>query len=219
MRERVIETDRGIQGAPDVRCFDQMQRHLRDRGLIATDDVIRSGITGGRALELGPGPGYPGLEWLRKTEGSSLVAIEISPNMIATARKNAREYGLASRVEYTLGRVEAIPFADEAFDAVFSNSSLHEWSEPEEAFFEIYRVLRPGGRWFISDLKRNMNAVIVWAMKASVRLAEMRPGLKTSIDASYTRYELEAILARTPLKSAQVSENPFGLRIQGIKSP
>jgi len=151
MRENVHESedqrDRpGHPGEFDVKYFDRMQRHLRGKGLIATDDIIQSGITGGLALELGSGPGYLGLEWLQRTGGSSLCGVEISRNMINIAQKNAREYGLASRAEYTLGRVEEVPFADETFDAVFSNGSLHEWSDPERAFHEIYRVLKPGGR-------------------------------------------------------------------------
>ena len=93
MRERIKETDQGIQGEANVRHFDRMQRHLRDRGLIATDEIIRSGIAGGLALELGPGPGYLGLEWLQRTDETSLKAVEISRHMIDVARKNAREYG------------------------------------------------------------------------------------------------------------------------------
>jgi len=54
-------------------------------------------------------------------------------------------------------------------------------------------------------------------MKISVRPAEMRPGLQTSIDAAYTRSELETILAGTPLESSSLSENPFGLRVLGVK--
>ena len=49
--------------------------------------------------------------------------------MIDIAQKNAREYGLAPRAECTRGGAEEIPFADDVFDAVFSNAFLHEWSE------------------------------------------------------------------------------------------
>ncbi|MDN7026150.1 methyltransferase domain-containing protein [Methanoculleus sp. FWC-SCC1] len=217
MKQRIKETDQGIQGELDVERFDRMQRHLRDKGLIATDDIIASGIAAGRALELGPGPGYLGLEWLRRIDGTDLAAVEISRKMIDTARRNAEEYGLASRARYTHARVEEIPFADGTFDAVFSNGSLHEWSDPERAFGEIYRVLKPGGRWYVSDLKRDLNPAVAWFMKVSVRPPEMRPGLQTSIDAAYTRSELAAMAAGTPLKSAEISENPFGLHMRGMK--
>jgi len=65
VKPRVIETSEGIQGEFDVQAYDQMARKLRDRGWIVTNDIIRSGMTSGLALELSPGPGYPGLEWLK----------------------------------------------------------------------------------------------------------------------------------------------------------
>lgn len=63
-RERIIETTEGIQDEFDVEMYDSMMRDLRDKGWIETKDIIKSGITSGHALEIGPGPGYLGLEWL-----------------------------------------------------------------------------------------------------------------------------------------------------------
>jgi len=217
MKMRIIETTDGIQGEADVALFDRMQRHLRDKGWIGTDRLLAFGINAGVALEVGPGPGYLGLEWLSKTNGTSLKTVEISPNMIAVAQKNAAEYGLLPRVEYRLGRAEEIPFGDETFDAVFSNGSLHEWSDPLQAFHEVHRVLRQGGRYAITDLKRNMNPLARWFLKTSVRPKEMQSGLLSSIHAAYTKKEIEQIVARTTVKSATVSESQIGLTITGIK--
>jgi len=61
-RPRVEDTDSGIQGEFNVAIYDKMQRRLRDKGWIETKDIIKSGITKGLALEVGPGPGYLGLE-------------------------------------------------------------------------------------------------------------------------------------------------------------
>jgi ubiquinone/menaquinone biosynthesis C-methylase UbiE len=84
-RPRVIETDEGIQGEFTVQIYDRMQRKLRDKGWIETKDVINSGITDGLALELGPGPGYLGLEWLKNTSGTTLIGLDISEDMISVA--------------------------------------------------------------------------------------------------------------------------------------
>jgi hypothetical protein len=61
-KPRVPETDHGIQGEFNVTVYDQMQRGLRDKGWIETKELLRHGVTQGCALEIGPGPGYLGLE-------------------------------------------------------------------------------------------------------------------------------------------------------------
>jgi len=61
-KQRVAETDHGIQGEFPVEIYDQMQRRFRDKGWIETKDIINTGISRGVALEIGPGPGYLGLK-------------------------------------------------------------------------------------------------------------------------------------------------------------
>jgi ubiquinone/menaquinone biosynthesis C-methylase UbiE len=135
---------------------------------------------------VGPGPGYLGLEWLKKTKDTQLTGIEISANMVKLAEKNAEEYGLSSRINYVIGDARNMPFIDNTFDGVFTNGSLHEWAKPIDIFNEIYRVLKPGGVYFISDLRRDINFFIKWLMKALVKPKEIKPGFITSINASYT---------------------------------
>ena len=53
-----------------------------------------------------------------------------------------------------------MPFEDASFAAVFTNGSLHEWADLQSIFREIARVLRPGGRVFISDLRRDAIAPV-----------------------------------------------------------
>jgi ubiquinone/menaquinone biosynthesis C-methylase UbiE len=165
IKPRVIETDEGIQGDFNVTTYDKMQRYLRDRGWIETNSIIAFGIDSGLALEIGPGPGYLGLEWLKKTTNTNLKCVEISRDMIKIAEKNAKEYNFIDRVEYKEGKAEMIPLDDNMFDAVFSNGSLHEWPDPIKAFNEIYRVLKRGGKFFISDMRRDMNPLMVWFLK------------------------------------------------------
>ncbi len=84
-RPRVTETDQGIQGEFTVTLYDQMQRRLRDKGWIETKDIIKSGITKGIALEIGPGPGYLGLEWLKNgvCQGSCRVSeFHVMPSFV-----------------------------------------------------------------------------------------------------------------------------------------
>jgi ubiquinone/menaquinone biosynthesis C-methylase UbiE len=216
-KPRVIETDQGIQGQFNVAVYDQMQRTFRDRGWIETGEIIKHGITRGHALEVGPGPGYLGLEWLRQTEGTRLTGLDISPDMIATAEKNAREYGLSGRVEYVCSNADIMPFDDNTFDAVFTNGSLHEWADPKRIFDEIGRVVKPGGRVFISDLRRDAIAPVRWFLWLGTSPAEIRPGLVTSLNAAYTPAELRELLRGTRLAGFTVSSNLLGLTVFGTR--
>ena len=217
VRPRVVETNEGIRGEMNVEVYDQMMRRLRDRGWIETKQIIESGITAGLALEIGPGPGYLGLEWLQKTEGTKLNGIEISPEMIQISGKNAKEYGLEQRVKYIWGDAQKMPFDDSSFDSVFTNGSLHEWSQPKMIFNEVFRVLKPGGKYFISDLRRDMSSLMRSFMRIVTKPKEIRPGLETSISAAYTVEEIEAILAETNLRGYEVKKLMMGFMITGTK--
>ena len=116
-----------------------------------------------------------------------------------------------------MGDASNMPFSDNTFNGVFTNGSLHEWSQPEKIFNEIYRVLKPQSIYFISDLRRDMNFFIKWFMKAVTKPVEIRPGLITSINASYTLKEIQSILNNTALKNSTISCNLMGIIIKGIK--
>ncbi len=217
VKPRVTETDEGITGEFEVRMYDQMQRSLRDKGYMETEDVIEAGVNSGLALEIGPGPGYLGLEWLKSTEGTTLKGLEISDEMIAVAEKNAKEYGLQNRVQYVKGDARKLPFEDAYFDGVFTNGSMHEWAEPEEVMNEAFRVLKPGGTFFISDLRRDMNPLVKWYLWFMAKPKESRPGLISSINAAYTPGELRVLVDRTALKGSRVGSNWIGVMVSGWK--
>ena len=216
VRQRVVETHDGIQGEFTVQAYDRLQRKMRDKGWIETKDIIKSGITNGIALEVGPGPGYLGLEWLMNTTGTSLIGLDISPDMIAVAERNAEEYGLSDRADYVQSSGDRMPFKDGSFDAVFTNGSLHEWSDPEKTFDEIRRVLKRGGRVFISDLRRDMGFFIRWFLLINTKPKYMRGGLITSLNAAYTPPELRELARGTGLESCAVSGNLIGIKLAGV---
>lgn len=137
--------------------------------------------------------------------------------MTRLAERNASEYGVQARVEYRGGEGNHLPFDDQAFDAVFTNGSLHEWVDPEGTFNEIHRVLKPGGRFYISDLRRDMPLWMRWFLWLGTKPAFIRPYLFSSIDAAYTRGELRVMVDRTRLKGAAIGGNLVGSEISGSK--
>ncbi|MFF5314698.1 class I SAM-dependent methyltransferase [Streptomyces massasporeus] len=216
---RVPETDEGLQGDELALKYDEMQRHIRDNGWLQEkiDDILAAEISTGEVLELGCGPGYLGLEWLTQAEDSArLVGLDISPAMLRRAGINAGGYGVAERCRYECGTVLALPFEDDRFDHVISASSLHEWADPVTALSEMHRVLRPGGRYCVSDLRRDVDRTTFQFMKANIA-ADMRPGFRTSIRSAYVKSEIEELLRGTALDTAVVTEVQMGIVITGRK--
>lgn len=216
-RQRKPETDQGIVGEAIVRDYDEMQRKLRDRGLLETKEIMKHGITGGAVLEIGPGPGYLGLEWLKRNPSSRLFWLEISEDMKKLAERNADAYGLKDRIVMTVAdATRDFPFGDDYFDGVFTSGSLHEWSDPVTVFNEMERVLKPNGAFFVGDLKRNINPLIAWIMGMNAKKV-MKEGLRSSINAAYTKNEVISLLKRSKCRDFSVTESPFGLSIRGKK--
>lgn len=215
MKPRMIETNQGIQEELTVELFDQFARGMRDKGWNGIEEMIATGIKGGDLLEIGPGPGYVGLELAKKISPKSLTGCEISPAMLVFARKNAADYGIDA--QYVQGNAMEMPFAEGTFDAVISNGSMHEWENPIRVFDEIYRVLRPGGRYCITDLRRDAHPLKKTAILLSVRPKAMRPGYVTSLNAAYTLTEITELLRHSALCGASVKNDFFGLSIAGQK--
>lgn len=217
-KQRIIETNEGIQDQLTVEVFDRFAKVMRDKGWNNVDSILKSGITKGNVLEIGPGPGYVGLEWLKKCPDSNLTGCEISREMMKLAENNASDYGFESRANYVEGNCMQMPFPDSSFDAVFSNGSLHEWEEPIKVFNEIGRVLKPGGIFCVTDMRRDVKPFIKWMIYASTKPKEIRPGFLSSLNAAYTVLEINNILSRSKLKSADVQSEFFGLSITGSKA-
>ncbi len=217
IESRIPETCDGIQDEGTTEEYDHMQRGLRDEGHLPVHELAGCTQAGDHALEIGPGPGYLGLEWLSHTEGTHLTGLEISPAMIAIAERNAIEYQLLDRVAYKEGNALSMPFPDNTFDCAFSNGSLHEWEDAVQVFSEILRVLRPGGSVFVSDLRRDLSPEIFGFMRNSCLGTEIRKGFETSVRASYTQGELETLLEGIGFSRLQVIAHPYGLVVSGEK--
>lgn len=61
--------------------FDRFAKMIRGKGWNNVDSFLKAGITRGNVLEIGPGPGYVGLEWLKQAPDSTLTGCEISRDM------------------------------------------------------------------------------------------------------------------------------------------
>jgi len=214
----VVETVEGIQGAFDAEAYDRWMKGMRKRGWIETREILAAGIVSGHALEISPGPGHLGLDWLSKTRETRLTGLDLSEEMLKRCRRNAEVEGLASRTAYVHGDACSMPFDAETFDAVFANGGLHEWENPVAVFNEIERVLRRRGTYCITDLRRDMNPILRELMRVLTVSRSMRAGFLSSARAAYIPKEARDLVARSRLAKTRVAANPIGLVIVGVKT-
>lgn len=107
---------------------------------------------GDRVLDLGSGAGndcFVARAIVGKT--GQVTGLDFTEAMVAKARLNAQKLGY-DNLSFILGDIEHMPLPDEAFDVVISNCVLNLVPDKQKAFAEIWRVLKPGGHFCVSDV-------------------------------------------------------------------
>jgi ubiquinone/menaquinone biosynthesis C-methylase UbiE len=175
---------------------------------------------GSRVLEIAPGPGYFSIA-LAKLGKYQISGLDISKSFVEMARKNAEQSGV--HVDFQEGSASDMPFADEAFDFTFCQAAFKNFAQPVKAIAEMYRVLRPGGRSVILDLRRDasraeinrhietmgLNPVNRWITKWTFQNFLLKN--------AYTISEMEGFIAQTPFNDYRFEPDDIGFTLWLVK--
>src|SRR6184192_852435 len=130
-------------------------------------------------LDLGSGGGIDVLLSARRVGATGKAyGLDMTDEMLALARENQRTAGVTN-VEFLKGEIERIPLPDASVDVVISNCVINLSADKRRVLAETFRVLKPGGRFAVSDIVRRralpepvMRSVELWAGCVSGALEE-----------------------------------------------
>jgi ubiquinone/menaquinone biosynthesis C-methylase UbiE len=171
---------------------------------------------GSSVLEVAPGPGYFCIE-LARLGSYAITGLDISRTFVKMAAKKATEAGV--QVNFTQGSASNMPFPRGSFDFLLCRAAFKNFADPVGALKEVCRVLRPGGRGLIIDLRRDASPGTIsrhvdgmglsTVNRVLTKLAFMTMLLKSA----YTREQFQQMLAQTEFSSVEIAEDGIGFEI------
>ncbi|HEU0214090.1 MAG TPA: methyltransferase domain-containing protein [Jiangellaceae bacterium] len=180
----------------DERCVE----YARDR---FTAVAGTAGWPYGTVLEIGAGTGFFSLNLHQAGVVDDVHVTDISSGMVDAAKRNACMLGFD--IEGRVADAECLPYADATFDLVVGHAVIHHLPDVEQAFREMLRVLKPGGRVVVCGeptrygdyVARRLSRATWWAATRATRLPFLRNRWarpREALDESSRAAALEAVV-------------------------
>ena len=175
---------------------------------------------GSNVLEVAPGPGFFCIE-LAKLGTYSITGLDISHTFVEIASKKADEAGV--RVDFRQGNASSMPFVDNSFDFLLCRAAFKNFAQPVRALQEMCRVLKPGGRALIIDLRKDasmedINHHVEGMGLGAVNKVLTKLAFRTMLlKSAYTRQQFQHMLAQANFRSVDIQEADIGFEISMAK--
>ncbi len=175
---------------------------------------------GSAVLEVAPGPGYFSIE-LAKLGPYSITGLDISHTFVEIAGRKAAEAGV--RVEFRKGNASSMPFAENTFDFLLCRAAFKNFAQPVRALQEMCRVLKPGGRGLIIDLRKDASIESINHEVESMGLNPVNKVLTKLafrtmlLKSAYTKEQFRYMLSQTKFQRVDILESGIGFEISMTK--
>jgi len=168
------------------------------------------GVRKGRALDLGTQFGLCALALAKQDYAFDITSLQDGVKLISLAKQLAEKDMVDDRIKWSIGKQEALPFANHTFDLVISGFDMHHWENPVDVFNEIERVTKTNGAILIADLRRDGFSPMIPLLKTVSYLTQkdrLYEEIKHSFRSSYNRGEAVELLNSSKLKGCDVSKD------------
>jgi len=171
---------------------------------------------GSRVLEVAPGPGYFCIE-LAKRGPYAITGLDISRTFVKIASHNAAEAGV--QVDFQQGSASNMPFPRDSFDFLLCRAAFKNFGKPVEALREMCRVLKPGGRGVIIDLRGDASPSALtrhvdgMGLSPFNRLMTKLAFRTMLLKSAYTKEQFQHMLAQTEFERVEIAEAGIGFEI------
>jgi len=154
---------------------------------------------------------------LAKFGSYAVSGLDVSHTLVEIANKNAAKAGVA--VDFRQGSASSMPFADNTFDFLHCSGAFKQFGQPVGAFQEMYRVLKPGGRGVIIDLRRDASwrslnqAIDTWELPLFNRILTKFSFQVLVRKEAYTKNQVQRMLTQTKFRRIEIKENAIEFEI------
>lgn len=167
---------------------------------------------GDRVLDVGTGTGWLAIRCALVLEGTAIVGVDATPDMLGRGVHNAESARVEERLHYTMGSAMSLPYPDNRFDVVLSSLALHH-TIVSRSLDEMMRVLKPGGHVALADMGAPpawRSVPVSWLMRVLAWAYKLTGGPTARADAeaffrTYTAEEWRGLLAAKGFEGAQVT--------------
>src|ERR1700760_3225195 len=142
----------GMEGST-ARWYDRTTRKDMSEFKALAQRIASALPPAAQVLEVAPGPGFLSIELAKR--GLQVGAVDISKTFVEIAKRNASAEGVEAR--FDLGNAAALPVDDASVDFLVCRAAFKNFAEPVKALAEFRRVLRPGGKALLIDMRRDVS--------------------------------------------------------------